>query len=65
MANLVAMFTAAGLAGLFQTTAVNVVKPAMIETAQTAVFDPAITEIRATMGAVNPQKPDSPLVVAK
>ena len=65
MANLVAMFTAAGLARLFETVTLSVIEPAMIEAAQTAVFDPAITEIRATMGAVNPQKPDSPLVVAK
>ena len=65
MANLVAMFTAAGLARLFETVTLSVIEPAMIEAAQTAVFDPAITEICATMGAVNPQKPDSPLVVAK
>ncbi len=65
MANLIAMFAAAGLAGLFETAAVNVVQPAMIKTAQTAVFDPPVTEIRAAMGAVNPQKSDSPLVVAK
>src|SRR5438270_710927 len=62
MANLVAMFTAPRLARLFETSAANVVEPAVIEASQTAVLDPPITEIRATMGAMNPQKPDSPLV---
>src|SRR5438094_380759 len=52
MANLVAMLAATGLAGLFETTSVNIVEPAVIETAQTAVFDPPIAKIRAAMRAV-------------
>src|SRR5688572_9670918 len=49
MANLIAMFAAAGFARLLKTTAVNVVEPTMIKTTQPAVLDPPITEVRATM----------------
>ena len=65
VANLIAMFAAARFARLFETAAVNVVQPAMIKATQAAVFDPAVTQIRAAVGTMNSQKSDSSLIVAK
>ena len=65
LANRVAMFAAARLARLFQAAPFNIVKPAMIETAEPAVFDTSIAEIGAAVRAMKSQKTDSTLIVAK
>ena len=44
-----AMLTASRLARLFKASALNVVEPTVIKTAQAAVFDSPKTEIRAAM----------------
>ena len=65
MANIVPMFTAAGLPRLFQTVAGNVVEPTMIKTAEPAILDSPVAEVRSSVRAVNPQKAGAPLIIAE
>ena len=52
MMNLFAKALSGWFTRLFETVAVTIVKPAMVETAQAAIFDAAITQIGAPVGAV-------------
>jgi hypothetical protein len=56
MANLIAVSAATGLTRLIETATVNVVEPAVIETAQAAIFKTPITEIRPSVRAVKPEQ---------
>src|SRR5581483_342163 len=51
MANLVLEVAALGLGRLLQTSPVHAIKPAVIETAQAAVFEPAEAKIGAAVRA--------------
>ena len=48
MVNFVTKVFVRGLAGLFQTISMNVIEPTVIEAAESAVLDPAVTQIGAT-----------------
>src|SRR5271154_2091654 len=50
---------------LFQTRAVDIVEPTVIETTQAAVLEPAEREIGASMAAVPVEQSETPAVVAK
>ena len=65
LAKVIAMLTAVGLAGLFENLAVHVIKPAMVNTAQPAVFQPAVGQIGAAMATMRFEHADTPFVVAK
>ena len=65
MLDCVAVGAAARLARLFQTAAVNIVEPAVIEATQPTVFDAAVAQIRAAMRAMQSEQADPPLIVAK
>ena len=52
MADLIFVGAAAGLAGLIEDPPADVVKPAVIEAAQPAVFDASVTQVGAAMRAV-------------
>jgi hypothetical protein len=53
------------LAGLLEAVAVDVIKPAMIETAESAVFDSAVTQIGPAMRTMQPQQTRAASIVAK
>jgi hypothetical protein len=55
MVHLVSKLLVRRLAGLFQTISMNVVEPTVIEAAESAVFNPAVTQIGATMRTVQPE----------
>jgi len=59
------MRSAARLAGLLQDLAANIVKPAVIEASQPAVFDAPITQIRSAMRAMDAQQSGTSLVVTE
>src|SRR5262249_39724564 len=59
------MLAAAGLPGLLQTAAADIIKPTMIQTAQSAVFDSPVAQVRSSVRAVNSQKSDPPFIVAE
>jgi hypothetical protein len=59
------MLAAAGLPGLLQTAAADIVEPTMIEAAQSAIFGSPVAQVCSSVGAVNAQKSDAPLIVAE
>jgi hypothetical protein len=65
LANLVTMRAASGLAGLLEASLVIVVKPSVIEAAQSAVLNPVIAKIGPPMGPENAQETDPFLVIAE
>jgi hypothetical protein len=65
MANRVLVFAACRFSGLVQTTAVNVVEPAMIDAAKASVLDPPIAQVCPSVGAMETQEPRPLPVVAK
>jgi hypothetical protein len=65
MANIVPMLAAAGLSRLLQAATANVIEPTVIKTPQSAILDSAVAEVRSSVGAMNPQKPRAPLIVAE
>src|SRR5207249_8476356 len=65
MANMVPMFTPARLSRLLQTSPFNVVEPTMIKTAEPAILDSPVAEVRSSVRAVNPQKAGAPLIIAE
>src|SRR5262245_22382097 len=56
MMHLLAKTFAGCLAGLLEAIAMTIVEPAMIEAAQAAIFDTAVTQIGAPMGAVQSEE---------
>src|SRR5207245_1301958 len=54
-----------GLRRLIEAAAVHVVEPAVIEAAQATIFQPAVAQVGATMGALTPEQADTALLVAK
>jgi hypothetical protein len=52
VSNGIPMF-AAGLPGLLQAMPLNVIKPAVIETSEAAVFDSSVAEIGTAVGTMN------------
>jgi hypothetical protein len=65
MADLISVFASARFSRLLENLAANVVKPTMIETAESAIFDPPITEIRPPVGAMEPQQSWTPLIITE
>src|SRR5262249_15950934 len=61
----IAVLAATGLAGLLQTAAADIIKPTMIQAAQSAVFDSPIAQVCSSVRAVNSQKSDPRLIVAE
>jgi hypothetical protein len=65
MTDLIPVCASSGLTGLFDDAAANIVEPAVINTSESAVFDPSIAEIGTTMRAVQAQETGPPTIVAK
>ena len=65
MTDRIAIGATARFARLLQTAAANIVEPTMVETTQPAVLDAAITQVRATMGAMQTEQANPSLIVAK
>jgi len=63
MANRIPVLAPARLTRLLQTTALNVIKPAMIKTPEPAILDPPVAQVRSSVGAANPQEPGAPFIV--
>jgi hypothetical protein len=59
------MLAAAGFSRLLQTASPNIIEPTVIKTPESPVFDSSITEIRPAMGAMQPQKSRTLLIVAE
>ena len=65
MTNLVFVRAAARFAGLIEDSAADIVKPAVIEATQPAVFDASVTQVGAPMRAMQPDQTQPALIVAK
>ncbi len=65
MTDRIAIGATARFARLLQAAAANIVEPTMVETTQPAVFDAAITQIGAAMGAMQTEQANPALIVAK
>src|SRR5262249_55628250 len=59
------VLAATGLAGLLETAAADIIKPTMIEAAQSPVFDSPVAQVCSSVRAVNSQKSDPPFIVAE
>src|SRR5215471_2332782 len=65
LAIIVTVLAAIRFARLFENLTIHVVKPAVIDAAQAAVFQSAIAQIHAAMAAVTIEHADPSLLVAK
>src|ERR1051326_8746298 len=65
MPDAVAVLAAVGLAGLLEASAFNIVKPAVVEAAEPAVFDPAVAQVGAAVRAMQAQQTRPTLIVAE
>jgi hypothetical protein len=65
MANLVSMLAASGLPRLIQAAPLNIVEPAVVDAAEPAVLDATVTQIRASVGAMEAEEAGASLVVTK
>src|SRR5262245_53213960 len=59
----IAVLAASGLAGLLETAAADIIKPTMIEAAQSPVFDSPVAQVCYSVRAVISQKSDPPFIV--
>jgi hypothetical protein len=59
------MLAPARLSRLLQAAPRDIIEPTMVETSKPAVLNAPVTQVGSSMGAVNPQKPRSLLVVAE
>jgi hypothetical protein len=59
------MLAAAGFPRLLQTASCNIIEPTVIKAPESPVFDSPVTEIRPAMGAMQPQKSRTLLIVAE
>jgi hypothetical protein len=55
MTDLIPIRASSGLAGLFDDAAANIIEPTVVNTSESAVFDPSIAEIGSTMGTMQTQ----------
>ena len=65
MPNRIAARAAARLSGHFQNPAANIIKPSVIEASQSAVLDPAVTQVGAAVGTVKTQQPGNSRIVTE